>query len=101
MLPSRAARHRQVSRRPPEGGQPHQRTGEGVGSLPTTAGKGHYDGQHSAATVGRVRAALAEVRKRHKQAQPVERVNVPVPVDRPVVPEKVEEKVKEKSNWLT
>lgn len=68
-------------------------------SLPTTEGKGHYDGQHSAATVGRVRATLAEVKKRHKQGQPVERVTVPVPVDRPVVPEKVEKEVRQKSGW--
>ena len=28
-------------------------------------------------------------------------IRVPVPVDKPVVPEAVEQKVKEKSNWLT
>src|SRR5690606_22761371 len=42
---------------------------------------------------------LAHVRRRHAEGQPVK--EVPVPVEKPVVPEKVEQKVKEKSNWLT
>ncbi|GLR55122.1 hypothetical protein KYK30_31720 [Shinella yambaruensis] len=73
-------------------------------SLPTVGGKGFYDGQHAAVRTARVRDVLAEVRRRHKAGQPVERVEVPVPVDKPVVPETVEQKVKEKSNrwtWLT
>lgn len=66
-------------------------------SLPTTEGKGFYGGQHAAVSPARVRQALAEVRRRHKEGQPVQTVEV----TRPVVPEKVEQKVKEKSNWLT
>lgn len=71
-------------------------------SLPTTAGTGAYSGQRAAATVDRVRAVLAAVRSRHMAGQPVR--EVPVPVEKPVVPEKVEEKVKEKTGfwgWLT
>lgn len=71
-------------------------------SLPTVSGKGNYDGQNAAVPVSRVRSVLAEVRRRHKEGQPVERVEVevPVPVDRPVVPEKVETEVRQKTNWL-
>jgi len=68
-------------------------------SLPTTAGKGHYGGQHAAVTTLKVRSVLAEVKRRHAEGQPVEKVEVPV--DKPVVPQKVEQKVKEKSDWLT
>jgi muramidase (phage lysozyme) len=50
-------------------------------SLPTTAGKGHYGGQHAAVSVARVRSVLAEVRQRHKQGQPA---NVPVKVEQEV-----------------
>lgn len=70
-------------------------------SLPTVKGKGAYSGQHAAVTPDRVRAVLAEVRKRHAAGQPKETVEVPVTINKPVVPEKVEEKVKEKSSWLT
>lgn len=70
-------------------------------SLPTVKGKGAYGGQHAAVPPQRVRATLADVRKRHSEGQPKERVEVPVTIDKPVVPEKVEQKVKEKSNWLT
>lgn len=70
-------------------------------SLPTTADKGYYGGQHAAVKSDRVREVLAEVRRRHKEGQPVERVSVPVPVDRPVVPERVEKEVRQKTNWLS
>lgn len=75
-------------------------------SLPTTAGKGHYGGQHAAVSTARVRKTLAEVRDRHREGQPVKEVvkEVEVEVEKPVVPEKVETKVKEKSGfwqWLT
>jgi len=70
-------------------------------SLPKTDGKGNYDGQNAAIPVSRVRAALAEVRKRHLEGQPVETVEVTVPVDKPVVPATVEKEVRQKSNWLS
>ena len=68
-------------------------------SLPTTEGKGHYDGQHAAVKTARVRKALADVRKRHLEGQPVETVEVVVPVEKPVVPQKVEQEVRQKSGW--
>lgn len=63
-------------------------------SLPTPSGKGHYSGQNASVSVGEVKAALAEVRKRHEAGQPkqVERVEV----DKPVVPPTVEDQVKKK-----
>lgn len=67
-------------------------------SLPTTKGTGYYGGQRAAVKPERVRLALAAVRKRHAEGQAVREV------DRPVVPEAVEKKVKEKSGfwqWLT
>ncbi len=67
-------------------------------SLPTSAGKGHYGGQRASVTVADVKSALAEVRSRHRRDQPLETV------EKPVVPEKVEQKVKQKSGfwqWLT
>lgn len=67
-------------------------------SLPTTAGKGHYDGQHAAVPVSRVRKALAEVRGRHLQGQPETAV---VEVEKPVVPAKVEREVRQKTGWLS
>ena len=68
-------------------------------SLPTTAGKGHYGGQHAAVSPARVRAVLAEVRARHREDQPKEVETVEV--EKPVVPEKVDKEVKQKTNWLT
>ena len=62
-------------------------------SLPLPSGKGAYGGQRAAVTPAQVRAALAEVRARHKAGQPVETV------EKPVVPAKVEAKVKEKTSW--
>jgi len=72
-------------------------------SLPKTDGKGNYDGQNAAIPASRVRSTLAEVRKRHLEGQPVEtvEVTVPVPVDKPVVPATVEKEVRQKSNWLS
>lgn len=73
-------------------------------SLPTPSGKGHYSGQSASVSVGEVKAALAEVRKRHEAGQPkqVERVEV----DKHVVPPAVEEEVKKEERrswwqWLT
>lgn len=59
-------------------------------SLPTPAGKGFYGGQHAAVTPQRVRGVLAEVRERHREGQPG---------PKEVVPEEVEEKVKEKTTF--
>jgi len=71
-------------------------------SLPKTDGKGNYDGQNAAVPASRVRSVLAEVRKRHLEGQPVETVEVavPVPVDKPVVPATVEKEVRQKTNWI-
>lgn len=63
-------------------------------SLPTSAGKGFYDGQSAAVTPQRVRGVLAEVKARHREGQPG---------PKETVPETVEEKVKEKTTfwqWL-
>jgi muramidase (phage lysozyme) len=73
-------------------------------SLPTTSGKGAYDGQNAAVSVDRVRSVLAAVRALHMAGQPKQEVKVPVEVDKPVVPEAVEVEVKKKTNlwgWLT
>ena len=59
-------------------------------SLPTPAGQGFYGGQHAAVQPARVRAALAEVKRRHAAGQPG---------PKEVVPEAVEEKVKEKTTF--
>jgi len=59
-------------------------------SLPTPAGKGFYGGQHAAVQPARVRQALAEVKRRHAAGQPG---------PKEVVPEAVEEKVKEKTSF--
>lgn len=47
-------------------------------SLPTTAGKGFYGGQHAAVTVAQVRAALKRVQERHDGTKP-ELTPTPVP----------------------
>jgi muramidase (phage lysozyme) len=73
-------------------------------SIPKPDGKGHYAGQNAGVSVSQVKAALAEVAKRHAEGQPRIEVKVPVPVDQPVVPEKIDNEVKKKTNlwgWLT
>lgn len=63
-------------------------------SLPMPNGKGKYGGQHAAVTVDQVKAALAEVRKRHLGQAPAREVIHPV----------VEKEVKKKTDrmgWLT
>ncbi|WP_266030446.1 lysozyme family protein [Brucella intermedia] len=70
-------------------------------SLPTTKDVGYYGGQRAAVKSARVREVLAEVRKRHDQAQPKE--IVAVEVDKPVVPPTVEKEVKKKfslAGWI-
>lgn len=59
-------------------------------SLPTPADKGFYGGQHAAVQPARVRQALADVKRRHAAGQPG---------PKEVVPEAVEEKVKEKTTF--
>ena len=71
-------------------------------SIPKPDGKGHYAGQNAGVSVSQVKAALAEVAKRHAEGQP--KIEVKVPVEKPVVPETVDKEVKSKTNlwgWLT
>lgn len=73
-------------------------------SIPKPDGKGHYAGQHAGVSVSQVKAALAEVGRRHAEGQPVREVEVPVPIDVPTVPETVDAEVKKKTNlwgWIT
>lgn len=69
-------------------------------SFPLTTGKGAYGGQNAAVKPPRVRAALAAVKARHKEGQPVEKVEVPVivPVTNTVVPEAVDKAVTKQTN---
>lgn len=64
-------------------------------SLPAPSGKGYYSGQRASVTVADVKYALSQVRERHMEGQPKQVETVEI--DRPVVPETVEEKVKEKT----
>lgn len=68
-------------------------------SLPTPQGGGYYSGQRSAAKPEQVRAVLAHVRRRHAESLPVK--EVPVPVEKPVVPEEVEQEAEkvQRRNW--
>lgn len=66
-------------------------------SLPTTAGRGYYGGQHAAVTPAKVRTVLAEVRRRHREGQPKDVVTI----EKPVVPPAVEKEVRQKTNWLS
>lgn len=68
-------------------------------SLPNENDVGTYAGQRTGAKVQEVMAALAQVKKRHNEGQPKERVEVPVEV--PVVPERVEKEVRNSTNWIT
>lgn len=60
-------------------------------SLPTPSGKGFYGGQRAAVKPSRVRAALRRCRELHAAGQPVKTV------EKPVVPEEVEEQVQKKT----
>lgn len=64
-------------------------------SLPTPKGKGYYGGQHAAVKPAKVRAVLAEVKRRHAEGQP----KIEVPVPKPVVPAEVETEVEKKTGW--
>jgi muramidase (phage lysozyme) len=71
-------------------------------SLPTAKGKGFYGGQNAGVSVSQVKAALAEVAKRHADGQPkvVVEKPVPVPVETPIVPASVGKAVKNHTrNW--
>lgn len=74
-------------------------------SLPTTSGKGHYDGQNARIGAARLRMVLKDVKARHKETQQTEVVEVEkvIEVEKtvPVVPVKVEKEVNQKTNWLT
>jgi len=67
-------------------------------SLPKPDGKGHYAGQNARVSVSQVKAALAEVGRRHAEGQPKIEVPVPVAVDQPVVPETIDKAVKKQTN---
>lgn len=66
-------------------------------SLPTTQNKGYYDGQNARVPAAKVRQVLAEVKRRHKEGQPVETVEV----EKPIVPVQVEKEVRQKTGWLS
>lgn len=66
-------------------------------SIPKPDGKGHYAGQHAGVSVSQVKAALAEVGRRHEQGQP----KIEVEVEKPTVPTSVDKEVKQKTTWLT
>lgn len=71
-------------------------------SLPTSKGKGFYSGQNASVSAMQVTAALSEVKRRHDAGQP--KIEVPVEVEKPVVPPKVEAEVKKETGlwgWLT
>lgn len=70
-------------------------------SLPTVSGKGNYSGQNARVTTARVRTALDEVKRRHMLGTPTIEVEVPVPVEKPVVPQKIEKEMNQKTNWFT
>lgn len=61
-------------------------------SLPTLSGESYYGGK-ARVTVEQVKAALGECLLRHNEGQPKQEV--------PVVTEKVEKEVRQKTNWLT
>lgn len=63
-------------------------------SLPKPDGNSYYGGK-ARVTVTQVIDALNAVKRRHMEGQPTREVEVPV------VPEKVEKEVRQKTNWLT
>lgn len=68
-------------------------------SLPTPQGGGYYSGQRSGGKPDQVRAVLAHVRRRHAEGLPVK--EIPVSVEKPVVPEEVEQEAEkvQRRNW--
>lgn len=67
-------------------------------SIPKPDGKGHYEGQNAGVTVSMVKAALAEVARRHAEGQPKVVEKVPVAVETPVVPTAVDKAIKKQTN---
>jgi muramidase (phage lysozyme) len=67
-------------------------------SIPKPDGNGHYAGQNAGVSVSQVKAALAEVAKRHAEGQPKQTVEVPVAVNQPYVPPAIEKAVKKQTN---
>lgn len=63
-------------------------------SLPTTEGKGYYNGQRAAVTLVELKAALFKVQQRHKEGQP-KQIEI-----KPVVPKVIDDQVKSKTNLL-
>src|SRR5690606_17700885 len=59
-------------------------------SLPAVSGKSAYAGQNVAVQPDRVQQALADVKRRHQEAQPLREIVVEKKIDRPVVPISVE-----------
>jgi len=72
--------------------------GQEWASIPRTDGKGHYEGQNAGVSVSQVKAALAEVARRHAEGQPKVIEKVPVTVETPVVPKEVDKAVKKQTN---
>jgi hypothetical protein len=66
-------------------------------STPKPDGKGHYAGQNAGVSVSQVKAALAEVARRHAEGQPKQTVEVPVAVNQPYVPPTIEKAVKKQT----
>jgi muramidase (phage lysozyme) len=73
-------------------------------SLPTVSGKGVYAGQSAAVKPDRVRQALADVKRRHQEAQPLREIVVEKEIDKPVVPISVEAEIRKHTDqwsWIT
>lgn len=73
-------------------------------SLPTISGKGAYAGQSAAVKLDRVRQVLADVKRRHQEAQPLREIVVEKEIDKPVVPISVEAEIRKHADqwsWIT
>ena len=73
-------------------------------SLPTVSGKGVYAGQSAAVKPDRVRQALAAVKRRNQEAQPLREIVVEKEIDKPVVPISVEAEIRKHTDqwsWIT
>ena len=73
-------------------------------SLPMISGKGAYAGQNAAVKPDRVQQALADVERRHQEAQPLREIVVEKEIDKPVVPISVEAEIRKRTDrwsWLT
>jgi len=73
-------------------------------SLPAVSGKSAYAGQNVAVQPDRVQQALADVKRRHQEAQPLREIVVEKKIDRPVVPISVEAEIRKHTDqwsWIT